>query len=389
MKKCSVLTLILSLVAFNILSAHAAEIRTVTAVSAYYRVDLGYLVGWTLPADTSKISGYIVTANPGGKTCTASGASNVKCVFSNTDLGFTNTYTFTVAAITAAGNGPASSPSNSVKAASIPVAPQNPLVKVISDTQIDIAWVPSPNDGGATLYGYRVWVWPSSPSGDPISAEAITQLVTKPNTTVKGLKPSTMYIVNVASCNAYGCNSADSWTYISTTGPAGLSKIRPPRVINGGNASTTCWDRVLDGGNASSTGATITKNNYKCAEPFVDPATYPKVDPSATTLATGDLPTKFAQSASFIGFSKTYSMKEWSKTGGTTWFAYFQAASKSVTLGFTIPPVITSNTPAVCSVDGQWIKFLAVGTCSVSGSVGGNNIWKPSGIATTTFQIVA
>ena len=379
---------VLALGLVNLTPAQAAETRVVTGVSAYYRVDLGYMVGWTLPADTSKITGYTVTANPGGKTCIASNASNVKCVFSNTDLGYTNTYTFTVVANTAVGNGPASAPSNPIKAASIPTAPQIPLVKVISDTQIDIAWVPSPSDGGAPLYGYRVWVWPSSPGGDPISAEAINQLVTKPNTSVKGLKPSTMYIVNVASCNAYGCNSADAWTYVSTTGPAGLSKIKPPTVISGGNASTTCWDRVLDAGNASSTGVTVTKSATKCTAPYVDPATYPKVDPSAINAVIGELPTKFAQSVSFYGFSAKYSMAEWAKTGGNTWFAYFYATSKSVTLGFTIPPVIASTTPAVCKVDGQWIKFLAPGTCTVTGSVGGNNIWKPSGVATTSFQIV-
>ena len=388
MRKTLVLASLLLFAFAETMPAYAAETRVVTGVSAYYRVDLGYMVGWTLPADISKITGYTVTANPGGKTCVASSPINTKCVFSNNDLGYTNSYTFTVNVNTAAGSGPVSAPSNPIKAASIPYAPQIPLVKVISDTQIDIAWVPNPNDGGAPLYGYRVWIWPSSPSGDPISAEAITQLVTKPNTSVSGLKPSTMYIVNVASCNAYGCNSADAWTYVSTTGPAGLSKIKPPIVINGGSASTTCWDRVLDGGNAASTGATITKSAYKCTAPFVDPATYPKVDPTAINSVIGELPTKFAQSASFMGFSPKYSMAEWSKTGGNTWSAYFYATSKSVTLGFTIPPVITSTTPSVCKVDGQWIKFLAVGTCTVTGSVAGNNIWKPSNVATTSFQIV-
>lgn len=378
----------LSLAIVGISPAQAAETRTVTAVSAYYRVDLGYMVGWTLPADTSKISSYTVTANPGGKTCTAGGATNVKCVFSNTDLGFTNTYTFTVFANSNNGAGPVSTPSKAIKSASIPYAPQIPLAKVISDTRIDIAWVPNPNDGGVPLYGYRVTVWPSSPSGDPISAEAISQLVLKPNTSVTGLKPSTLYIINVASCNAYGCNSADKWTYISTTGSAGLSKIKPPVVISGGSASTTCWDRTLDAGNASSTGVTITKSAYKCTAEYVDPANYPKVDSSAINTVIGDLPTKFAQSVSFGGYSKQYSIAEWSKTGGNTWSAYFAASSKSVTLGFTIPPVITSSTPATCKIDGAWIKFLAPGTCTVSGSVGGNNIWKPSAVASTSFLLV-
>ena len=53
--------------------AQAAETRVVTGVSAFVRVDLGYMVGWTLPADTKGIKGYTVTANPGGVTCVANG----------------------------------------------------------------------------------------------------------------------------------------------------------------------------------------------------------------------------------------------------------------------------------------------------------------------------
>ena len=49
------LTLIASVLGFA--PAQAAETRVVTGVSAYVRVDLGYLVGWTLPADTKGITG--------------------------------------------------------------------------------------------------------------------------------------------------------------------------------------------------------------------------------------------------------------------------------------------------------------------------------------------
>jgi hypothetical protein len=68
--------------------AHAAETRVVTGVSAYYRVDLGYTVGWTLPSDISKITGYTVTGKPWRQdNALRSNATNTKCVFSNNDLG--------------------------------------------------------------------------------------------------------------------------------------------------------------------------------------------------------------------------------------------------------------------------------------------------------------
>ncbi|MBU6314648.1 MAG: hypothetical protein KJS70_06455, partial [Actinomycetales bacterium] len=90
MKLRHVLSFTLFLSLLGLAPAHAAETRVVSGVSAYYRVDLGYLVGWTLPADTKGITTYTVTANPGGKTCLA-GGNSVKCAFTNTALGFTNT----------------------------------------------------------------------------------------------------------------------------------------------------------------------------------------------------------------------------------------------------------------------------------------------------------
>jgi len=366
--------------------AQAAESRVVTGVSAFVRVDLGYMVGWTLPADTKGITGYTVSSNTGVK-CNANGGLTNKCVFPIASLGYVNTYTFTVVANTAAGSGPVSAASNAVKYASIPYAPQIPLAKITSDTSMDIAWVPDPNDGGAPLYGYKVNVWTSNANGDPTIA-VFAAIALKTNISVTGLAPSTLYVINVASCNAYGCNSADKWAYISTTGPTGLSKLRPPRVISGGSATTTCWNAVLDGGNAASTGATFTKSTTACAATVVDPAKYPKIDPTATQMVSAPLATKFAQSVSFGGWSKTYSMKEWAATGGNNWFAYFFASSKTPTLGFTIEPVITSATPAVCRIDGRWVKFVAPGECVLNGSVGGDYVWLPSGVATSKFTII-
>ena len=69
-------------------------------------------VTWSAPASNggSPITGYTVTASPGGLTCTTAGA--LTCTVS----GLTNgtPYSFTVTASNAAGTGPSSSPSASV-----------------------------------------------------------------------------------------------------------------------------------------------------------------------------------------------------------------------------------------------------------------------------------
>jgi hypothetical protein len=378
--------LFLIALSLNIAPAHAAETRAVTGVSAYYRADLGYLVGWKNPVDTKGIISYTVTANPTGKTCIAGGATNNKCVFTNSSLGFVNSYSFTVVANSTGGIGQPSAQSNTVKAASIPYAPQNPLAMVKSDTSIDIAWVPNVNDGGAAIYGYRVNVWESQANGDP-GIVAVDSISTTTNFSATGLKPSTLYVINVASCNAYGCNSADKWTYISTTGINGASKIVPPIFLSGGNPSTTCWNRTFDAGTAAAVGTTINKNSYTCSTLFVDPLQYPKVVPTATTLL-GIIQTKFAQSITFSGLAKTYSMSTWSANGGISWGQFLFASSKSPVLGFTITPEVLSATPTTCQINNKLIRFIAPGVCTLTASIGENNIWNASSITRTSFQIL-
>jgi Tol biopolymer transport system component len=70
-------------------------------------------VSWTAPASDggSVVTSYRVTASPGGAGVTASGSARTATV-----TGLTNgtSYTFTVAALNAAGTGPSSAPSNAV-----------------------------------------------------------------------------------------------------------------------------------------------------------------------------------------------------------------------------------------------------------------------------------
>ena len=385
MKKI-ILILATAIFSVGIIPAHAAETRVASGVSAYYRADLGYMVGWTNPTDTKGVTGYTVTANPGGKTCLAGGATNNKCVFTNATLGYTNSYTFTVVANSTAGIGQPSIQSNIIKAASIPFAPQKPLAHLKSNTEIDIAWVPNTNDGGAPLYGYKVNIWESQANGDPgaVVANAISNDTTF---SISALKESTLYIINVASCNAYGCNSADKWTYISTTGTNGVSPISSPVFLSGGSPSTSCWNRTVDAGEATSLGITINKNIYTCSAPFVDPANYPKIIPTATSLPFV-IQTKFSQSISFSGFAKTYSMSVWSAKGGNSWTAYLYASSKSPALGFTIAPTVTSLTPSFCQIQDKLVKFISPGTCTISASIGSDNIWNASKTISTSFQIL-
>jgi hypothetical protein len=360
-------------------AAVAAPSTAVTGASAYYRADLGYMIGWTAPAARNGITGYTVVAAPGGKTCKVSGATAVKCVYPASALTYGTAYTFSVISD---GVGSISDPTNTVVSATIPNAPLYVASKTVSDTQVDVTWVPSPVTGGLALYGYKVTYWESDAFGEPVEVTRKEILATTTAASLSGLKKSAMYVINVASCNAYGCNSANTWSYAATTpNTPELAAIKLPTVISGGSARTKCFDSIFDAVDG------VISSGITCPSVVVDPAKYPVIVPGGLAVAQAALATRFSQTAVLSGLAKNYSMTTWSATGGVNWFAYFIATSKSPVLGFTTKASVESLTPAVCAVSGSWIQFKAVGTCTISGSVEGNNVFLPAKTAKVSFTI--
>ena len=383
-KKLSAAFVALALTSGLSLQSGAASANTNKAaydVSAYFQVNLGYMVGWKTPADRRDITGYTVTAAPSGKTCVVHGATANACTFPVKAIGHTGDHTFTVATINGGSVIATSAASNSVTPASIPVAPLAMGAEVVSNTQIDVAWVPSPSTGGAPLYGYSVTYWKSDRFGNPNNATRRDLIATGTSISLTGLDASTMYIINVAACNAYGCNSAGRWSYTPTTPiTTAVTSIRLPRNIYGGTASTTCFESIYDANNGeSSTGAV-------CGSVVANPSTYPVVVPGATEIVVPELPTKFGQQAR-LSFSRNYSLTTW-RTIGISWFAHLTATSKSVVKGFVTPVTISSGTPATCEVVGPKVVLKAVGPCTVTAIVGGNGVFEPSNTATYTLNVI-
>lgn len=229
--------------ASSAISVNATVPAAPTGVAAS-RGDTAATVSWSAPDDGgSAITGYTVTASPGGATVTVGGATTSVAV-----PGLTNgtPYTFTVYATNAVGAGPASSASASVTPAGVPGAPVITSA-VAGDTQVTLTWsVPAANADPIT--GYTVSV---TPGGTTIAVGSAPASVT-----VTGLVNGTQYSFTVRATNGVGDGSSSAAALATPAGVPGA----PRNVVarNGVESATVSWLAPLDTGGAVVTSYTVT-----------------------------------------------------------------------------------------------------------------------------------
>jgi hypothetical protein len=184
-------------------------------------------VNWTAPASNggSAITGYTVTAVPGGQTATSSGSAT-----SATVSGLTNgsSYTFTVTATNALGTGPASSPSNAV----IPSAPTSPgaptaVGALPGNGQATVSWTAPVSNGGSAITGYAVTSTPGGVTAN-VSGNTTSAVVT-------GLTNGTSYTFLVTATNAIATGPASSPSNAVT--PSATPTMSVSGLMSGGNLS--------------------------------------------------------------------------------------------------------------------------------------------------------
>jgi hypothetical protein len=358
-------------------------IPAVTGVSATWVILEGFVVNWVpvSGAAKSQVRSYTVTSSA-GQTCTVNGADANECVFSNSRVPFGFKpyvrYTFTVVANGATSSGPKSAPSNSAGWFGAPGYPSFVVAKTISDNQIDVKWIPDASTGGVSLSGYKVYYWPLNRDNEQKMVPSLDNSVS-----LTGLAKSTWYVIAVQSCNYYGCSTSD-WAYQATT-PAAASTATSllPRVINGGNASTTCWDYVIDGGSPTSASKTVTKAPSACPV-ALPPTSWPIVDASATTSPNLPVATKFDAKSSFSLANASYSMSyKWNDLGITT-----GNFTRTRSLGVR---TYESLTPQVCTIilkNGlQNAHFVAAGTCTIRMSIAADETYLATAPITASFVV--
>ena len=200
-------------------------------------------VSWVAPTNNggSPITGYTVTASPGGATCSA--AANASSCFVG---GLTNgaTYSFTVVANNAAGGSVASGSSNSVTPLGPPSAPTISEV-VRGDTRATVTFTPPSSDGGTSITQYVIT---AQPGGISITTNSTTAEIT-------GLTNGVAYTFTVAAENGVGRGTNS--TGVAAT-PAGIPTA--PTVVSGtsGNRSVTVEFSGATGNGAAITGYIVT-----------------------------------------------------------------------------------------------------------------------------------
>ena len=163
-------------------------------------------INWLAPGSDggSPLTGYTVTASPGGQGCSSTGATNC------TVVGLTNGtgYTFTVTASNSVGTSVASASSNKITPSTVPDAP-TAVLALPGNRQALVSWTAPVSNGGAYILGYTVSAWQMSGNPPAPVATGLTCSATGLNCVFTGLKNNTRYAFTVLATNAAG-NSAES-----------------------------------------------------------------------------------------------------------------------------------------------------------------------------------
>ena len=202
-------------------------------------------VSWTAAGDEgSAVTGYAVTASPGGATCSPPDGSTTTCTV--TGLANGTTYTFTVTATNADGGGGASAPSNPVVPSTVPDAPTG-VVAAPGNRSATVSWTAG-SDGGSPVTGFTV----TGSGGQTCSTSGTTCLVT-------GLTNGTSYTFTVTATSADGTSPASAASAAVT--PSTVPDAPTGVTATPGNASATISWTAADDEGAAVTGYTVTASN--------------------------------------------------------------------------------------------------------------------------------
>jgi len=253
-------------------------------------------VAWTPPASDggSPLTGYIVTASPGGLRTTV-GPFATRVLLTNLANG--TPYTFSVRGVNAVGPGAPSLPSSTVVPLGAPGLPSG-VRAMAGNAGATVTWTPPASNGGAPLRGYTIV---ASPGG--------LQAAASPEATraeVSGLLNGMSYTFTVAAANATGPGrpSAASNVVVPRTVPDAPGSAQ---ATAGAASATVTWTPPAWNGGRPVTAYLITSQ---------PDATAVMVDGSAASATVGQLAngTAYAFTVTAVNEAGEGAPSAWSNT---------------------------------------------------------------------------
>ncbi len=225
-----------------------------TSVTATSYANSQSVVSWTAPASTggSPITSYTVTPNI-GQPCVTSNGSTTSCDIQ----GLTNgtTYTFTVFATNALGNGLPSAPVSATPS-TVPTAPTSVVATSYANTKSVVSWSTPSSNGGAAITGYTVTATDTThpANGGQVNSSAASPL------TMTGLTNGDAYTFTVTATNASGVGPASAASAPATpsTIPGAATNVAGSSYAN--TSSVVSWTPPASNGGAPITNYTVTSS---------------------------------------------------------------------------------------------------------------------------------
>ena len=325
-------------------------------------------VSWSPPVDDggSPITGYVVTATPGGEMANVGSGATSALV---TGLSNGTSYTFTVAASNAVGSGPASLPSNAVT----PAVPRNQTITFAAIS-------------AKTMVQSPLTVSPSASSGLPVTLTATTPSVC----TVTG------FVITFVSAGSCSLTAAQG-------GNAGYNAALPvTRTFAISRVNQTITFPTIPGKTLAQSPLVVTAT-ASSGLPVVLASTTPSVCGSGgtngttitlLTIGTCSLTATQAGNATYnpaSAVTRTFMVTQATQTITFPTISAKTMLQSPLTLSPTassgLPVSLTSTTAPVCTVSAFAVTFVAAGSCSLAASQGGNDIYMAAPSITRTFTI--
>jgi hypothetical protein len=193
-------------------------------------------VSWTAPESNggSPITGYKVTPYLNGTTAqtpVTAGAGATSTTVNGLTAG--SSYTFTVLAVNAVGNGPESTQSNSVVPTALnPAGPPTGVTAAGKSSGALLTWTAPASDGGGAITSYRI-----TPILGGVPQTPLTTGSAATEASLTGLTNNTAYSFKVAAITSYGAG-AESEASNSVTPYDTVFDLVTPGTVDGGDGGS-------------------------------------------------------------------------------------------------------------------------------------------------------